>query len=387
MEAKKYDIVIIGGGAAGLFCASLLKNKKSLLIEHNKTLGKKILISGGGRCNFTNLYSTHEDFDCQNPHFCKSALSQFTPYDFLDLVEKEKIPYFEKKEGQLFCQNSAKEILNFLGKKAQDTVEIQTGKSIEKISYSDCFQIVLGKEIINCSRLVIATGGLSLPSIGASPFGHEVAKQFGHKIIPASPALVPFKLEGFENLKGVSLEVEVCVGKRRITEDLLFTHKGLSGPAILKISLYWKPGDPLEINWLPEREFSLAMNNANKKLTLKGFLNQLLPKSFVQYFLDCHQFAGEIQLANLKGEQVSEISHRLHTTVVYPTGTEGFRKAEVTRGGVSTEKISSKTMESKLVPGLFFIGEVLDVTGQLGGHNFQWAWSSAYCAALALQTV
>lgn len=381
MSEYEYDIIVIGAGAAGLFFCHQMRNKKILLIDHNDRVGKKILISGGGRCNFTNIHSNPTDFVSQNPHFCKSALHRFSPYDFIDLVERQGITYFEKKLGQLFCERSAKDIINLLLKGIdQKLVDIKLGESVTSVDrINDKYHLTLGENSYSCFKLIIASGGLSLPSIGASAFGHEIAKQFGHKIIPCEPALVPFKYPEYSELSGISCLAKVKVNGHIIHEDLLFTHKGFSGPAILKISLFWNSGEEISFDFLPDHTLEDFAKNKNIEKTLK----EILPGRLVDTFTPAS--LKSMNWGDLNKGQFAELELHYKKFAFIPQGTEGFRKAEVTRGGVDTRKVSSKTMESQLSPGLYFIGEVLDVTGQLGGHNFQWAWASAHAAALALR--
>ncbi|MBP9674392.1 MAG: aminoacetone oxidase family FAD-binding enzyme [Bacteriovoracaceae bacterium] len=360
---KNYDVIILGAGAAGLFCASLLNDKKTLVLEHNSGPGKKILISGGGRCNFTNKEVKFNDFTSQNLHFFKSALTRFPPENFVELVKKYQIPYYEKKLGQLFCKNSAHDILQMLMSECTKAQFVFHAKNISVQWKEDKFWIESSQGDFTCEKLVVATGGLSLPLLGASDLGHKIAKQFGHKIIPASPALVPFLTNAFPDLAGISTVAQISTGDFTVTEDILITHKGLSGPAILKASLYWEHSTPVIINWLP----TLTKAPANMNV-----IKELLPKRLFDFF---HEKYGE------------HLYEKLTHFSLLPSGTEGFRKAEVTKGGVDTAHVSSKTMESKLRSGLFFIGEVIDVTGQLGGYNFQWAWASAHAAAEVLRTI
>ncbi len=385
-----YDIIIIGAGAAGLLAAhfcSKIPNKKILLLDHNKQVGRKILISGGGRCNFTNIYSSPDFFYSSNPHFCKSALSRYTPWDFLDLIQEHKIEYYEKKLGQLFCKNSAKDIVSMLLKLIdKNNVDLKLEIKNLEVSYKDETFVTYNDEYqFSSSELIIATGGLSVPPIGATGFGHQIAKQFGHKIIPATPALVPFKVSGFETLKGISLVAKLSCNEHSITEDLLFTHKGISGPAVLKISLYWNPADQIQIDWLPELNIVSEIEKAPNKTLLKTSLKRHLPNNFVDHILEKIGIDGDLFCSKITKKELSQIEKYLHHSIIVPSGTEGFRKAEVTRGGIDTFEVSSKTMQSNYQKGLYFIGEVLDVTGQLGGHNFQWAWASAFAVSQALQ--
>lgn len=389
MKKQSADIAIIGAGAAGMmaahFCA--LDGKKVIILEHNDRVGRKILISGGGRCNFTNIHSGPDDFVSENPHFCKSALSRFTPYDFIDLIEKHQIQYHEKKLGQLFCNKSAKEInsmlLNLIDKK---NISLELGA--KNLQVKDCLEgfVISNKELeVECSSLIIATGGLSIPPIGATDFGHKLAKSYGHKIIPATPALVPFTYNGFEKLSGISTIAKLRCGHDSITEDVLFTHKGLSGPAVLKTSLYWQANSPIEINWLPDNQIKSVLEDTPGKTKISSLLKKFFATKLVGFFLEKININENTNLSDLNKDDITALELVIHSMQLIPNGTEGFRKAEVTRGGVDTKQISSKTMESNLKPGLYFIGEVLDVTGQLGGHNFQWAWASAYAAGEALK--
>jgi len=382
MENIETDIVIIGAGAAGLMCASIIGEDKNVyVLEHNKTPGKKILISGGGRCNFTNIHSSFDDFVSSNPHFFKSALSSYSPHDFVELVEKYKIPYFEKKLGQLFCKNSAKDVLYALVSECEKAgVNFRYCEKDLKVSYYDGFFLIQNDHVlIKAPNLVIATGGLSIPSIGASDIGYRIAKQFGHKIIATRPALVPFKDDHFEGLSGISAIVEIKTGRYSIKEDILITHRGLSGPAVLKASLHWNSGDKVIINWLPELDLEKLIY-ANKKQNIVTLLSHHLPKRLAQHF------GAKLGTAlDTSKKDIESLIEQVTRFEFIPQGTEGLKKAEVTVGGVDTSKISSKTMESNLSPGLYFIGEVLDVTGQLGGHNFQWAWASGKAAGKALK--
>ena len=385
-----YDVIIIGAGAAGLFCAfnTGKQNKNVLVLDHANKVGKKILMSGGGRCNFTNLNTTHEDFTSENPHFCKSALNQYSPYTFLNLVEKNNIGYVEKGPGQLFCKNSSKDILKLLlDECAKVSVKIYKKCSINKISKNEYFNIETSLENYRCDSLVIATGGLSIPTLGATGFGYDIAKQFGHTIVDTAASLVPFILSKkllttLKNLSGVSQGVSVSNKTQTITDDLLFTHRGLSGPAILKLSAYWQYGEPIEINFLPTMQCVDYFKSERLKHPDKSVLNslsQVMPKRLAIYI--CRELNSELKLKQLDKPLMDQLTKNLHHWKITPSGTEGYRTAEVTSGGINTDQISSKTLESKLVKNLYFIGEVLDVMGQLGGYNFQWAWSSAWCAA------
>lgn len=382
-------MVVIGAGAAGLMCASAAgqRGRSVLLLDHANKPGKKILLSGGGRCNFTNRYTSVQNYLSYNPHFCISALRRFTQHDFEALVQKYQIPYHEKKLGQLFCDHSAKEILQLLLEECrQGGVEIRLNchvSGINKIDTGFILETVIGKII--CQSLVIATGGLSFPTMGASPFGYKVAEQFGLKVHPVRAALVPLTLHVDDLTKllplaGISLFVEIHANKQIFAEDMLFTHRGLSGPVILQISSYWQPGEILHINLLPEQnafEFLKLKKQLRPKAELKTVLAEILPGRFAEVF--CTHWLESKTMNQYSERELVVFAEILHDWQVRPNGTEGYRTAEVTLGGVDTDAISSKTFEVKTVPGLYFIGEVLDVTGHLGGFNFQWAWASGYC--------
>ncbi|MCC7431548.1 NAD(P)/FAD-dependent oxidoreductase [bacterium] len=382
---KNFDVIIIGAGAASLMCAIELqkRNRKVLILEHTQKIGKKILVSGGGKCNFTNLHVTAENFLSQNKHFCKSALAQFSQHDFIALVKKHKIAFHEKKNGQLFCDVSANEILKMLLSECQKA-EFLLGCKIEKITKNGFFTLKTNFGNFTCNSLVVATGGLSIPKMGATDFGYKVAAQFGLKIVQTKPALVPFywnekDLENFWELAGISLEVLVSCGKKSFLENLLFTHKGLSGPAILQISSYWQKTDFIEINLLPGKNaFEFLKSKRQSKTELKTILAELLPKRFVTKIFEL--FFTSKPLNQFSEKELKKISEFLNGWKILPNGTEGYKTAEVTFGGIDTTELSSKTMETQKVKGLFFIGEVVDVTGELGGFNFQWAWSSGFCA-------
>ncbi|MBE2255905.1 MAG: NAD(P)/FAD-dependent oxidoreductase [Ignavibacteria bacterium] len=382
---NSYDVIIIGGGAAGLFCASLSgkKGKKVLILEKSEKVGKKILISGGGRCNFTNVHTKPENFISQNPHFCKSALARFSPGDFISLVEKYKIGYHEKKLGQLFCNNSSRDIVDMLLTECSiSNVKIKTNCEVTEIKKSDNFYIKTNSDEYSSDSLVIATGGISIPKMGATDFGYNIAKQFELKLTDISPGLVPFVLNNnpFSEISGVSIDCLVTIDKTSFRENILFTHKGLSGPAILQISNYWNPGKIISINLLPDINIEEILNqNISSKKELSNFLSEYLPKRFVEIFF--LKYFKSKPVKKLTTDEIQKLSSLIHSFKINPDSTEGFEKAEVTRGGVDTNEISSKSMETKKIPGLFFIGEVLDVTGWLGGYNFQWAWASASAAS------
>ncbi|MEP4548418.1 MAG: NAD(P)/FAD-dependent oxidoreductase [Saccharospirillum sp.] len=397
---QQYDGLIIGGGAAGLMCAAVAgqRGKRMLVLEHTKKVGKKILMSGGGRCNFTNYQVEPSHFISKNPHFCVSALKRYTPYDFLSLVQKHDLAFHEKTLGQLFCDRSSKDILSILLAECEAAgVDIRTQCDVESIEYQaeqqdTRFQLSTSTGRVAAPSLVVATGGLSIPTMGATGFGYQVAGQFGLKVERREASLVPFTLSGdllelAQSLAGVAVPVSVSCGDARFREAMLFTHKGLSGPAMLQISNYWQPGESIEVDFLPDVAIADCLaqwRTEGRKGELKNALAQLLPKRFVQAWLEHHSSVrslGSTTLANLSKADTEALGQVLHRWTLVPAGTEGYRTAEVTRGGVSTDEVSSKTFEAKSVPGLYFIGEVLDVTGWLGGYNFQWAWASGHCAA------
>ncbi|MBK24823.1 MAG: aminoacetone oxidase family FAD-binding enzyme [Halobacteriovorax sp.] len=370
-----YDVVVLGAGAAGLMAAATAgkRGKKVLLLEHNKSAGKKILISGGGRANFTNLKVTPNDYICSQRNFHKYALKEYREKDFIELVKSYHIKFFEKKLGQLFCEVSAKELLSMLLKECEKAgVEIVYGAS--GIEVSEQYKIRWKENSVDTEKLIIATGGLSVPTIGATDFGQTLAKKYGHKIIPMRPALVGLKVNGTSELSGLSQVAEVKVGKFKIIEDVLLTHKGLSGPAILKSSLHWEKGEELKINWLPDENLDELLTQSKK--TISQVLHSKLPNRLLDFLVP----ENKKPLNEMPKKEINKAKERLRNFEVLPTGTEGYRKAEVTAGGVDTSDINQKTMESTISPGLYFIGEVLDVTGQLGGYNFQWAWSSGVIA-------
>lgn len=386
------DVVIIGAGAAGLMCAltAAQRGRRVHILDHANKAGKKILMSGGGRCNFTNLYTEASNFLSNNPHFCKSALARFTQWDFLALVNRHQVAYQEKKLGQLFCQDKASDILQMLlDECAQADVHIHLKTSVQTIQPQEQgFLLATSMGDIQCQSLVVATGGLSIPTLGATGFGYQIAEQFGHKILPTRAALVPFtitdsKLKEFcQNLSGSSVaDCLVSCNGQQFKEDILFTHRGLSGPAILQISSYWQLGDSIEINLLPHLhllDFLTEQQSLRPAIELKTVLGELFTKKMAN--LMCEHWFSNKPLRQLNPNELKAISTHLHNWRVTPAGTEGYRTAEVTLGGVDTQFVSSKTMESKLIANLYFIGEVLDVSGQLGGFNFQWAWASGHAA-------
>ncbi len=379
-----YDAIIIGGGAAGLFCAieAGKRGRRVLVIERNAQVGRKIIISGGGRCNFTNVNTTPENFISQNPHFCKSALARYTPGDFVELVKKHKISFYEKKLGQLFCRESSRQIVEMLLKECKAArVVIKTGCSVSAIRRQNVFEVETDEGIISCHSLVIATGGLSFPKIGATDFGFRIARQFGLKIVEMRPSLVPMIFEGrmYPELAGVSIDVEVSTDEANFRENLLFTHRGLSGPATLQISNYWQKDKTINVNLLPTIKIrNLLIENRGSRKQLDNFLAEHLPARFAETFAADKPWAKP--LYQLNDSEIDAIAGELAGWKVKFNGTEGYDKAEVTLGGVSTSELSSKTMESKKNAGLYFIGEAVDVTGWLGGYNFQWAWASGFAA-------
>ncbi len=385
-----YDVIVIGAGAAGLFCASEAgtRDRKVLVLDHASKIGEKIRISGGGRCNFTNIDTSAKNFLSQNPKFCISALSRFTPQDFIGRVEAAGIKWHEKKLGQLFCDESSTEIVEMLLDQCRRVdVEIRTGIEVLAVEKnSEDFSVMVEGAVIKARSLVIATGGKSIPKIGATGFGYDLAQQFGLSILDTRAGLVPLTFAGdikemARELAGVSVEASVGVGKTRFQEGFLFTHRGLSGPSILQISNYWRQGQPLSINLYPAENILHLLKTKkqnNSRLKIDAVLKSHLPKRLVQLLADYHGWNGK--LAELSVEKLEAIAREIHQWDVIPAGSEGYRTAEVTLGGVDTAELNSKTMEVKSVKGLYFIGEVVDVTGWLGGYNFQWAWSSGYAA-------
>lgn len=394
-----YDVVVIGAGASGLVCAreAGIRDRKVLVLDHGRA-GRKILMSGGGRCNFTNRRVTADQYMSSNPHFCKSALSRFTPEDFLDRVRRAGIPYEERDHGQLFCTGKASEILDMLTqgcKKGGVRFALNTGVETIRRSASSAgssaeaaprFRIRAGRRSLETASLVIATGGVSIPGAGASPFGFRIAEQFGIAVVPPRPGLVPFTLQPADKkilqpLSGIAVKARVSLRDISFTENLLFTHRGLSGPVILQVSSYWQPGQAVAVDLLPEVDLTRILESERQtgpKKQVKTLLFHHLPKRLVMARLPGKLAVRPV--GSLSGEQLAAVSDAFHRWRLKPGGTEGFRTAEVTVGGVDCSRISSKTMESRDVPGLFFIGEVLDVTGWLGGFNLQWAWSSGWAA-------
>ena len=384
------DVLIIGAGAAGMMTAFEVGKQgfSVALLEHNDKVGEKIRISGGGHCNFTNLSIEAKNYISENPHFCKSAIARYTPYDFIEMLSEENIDYHERKWGQLFCDNSANEVVKMLLKRCKNVgVEIYTRCKIDRISKKEHFIVNTSMGTFSGKTLVVATGGLSIPKLGATGFGYRIAQQFGLSVTKRSPALVSFIIDDkkynlFHDLQGVSLEVIVSCRGQSFRENLLFTHKGLSGPAILQISSYWKEGDTLSIDLLVGRSLDQDWRRDNARQLLPNALSRFLPKRFSQQW--CKQFNYDKPLSQYNEKDLMLLEERLHHWEVKPLKTEGYKKAEVTVGGIDTKMLSSKTMEANDVKGLFFVGEVIDVTGWLGGYNFHWAWSSAHAAGTAI---
>ena len=386
---KSYEVVIIGAGAAGLMCALTAgkRGRRLLILDHAGRVGKKILISGGGSCNFTNLYLDSEHYLSCNPHFCKSALSRFSQYDFISLVEKHGVSYHKRKSGQLFCDGKSREILGILLQECRNAgVRIQTKCTIKKIKNEHYFTVKTNSEEFVAESLVVATGGLSIPEIGATGFGYKVAEQFGLNVVACQPGLVPLTLSksdlnNFGDLSGISVDAVASCNGQSFRESILFTHRGLSGPAILQISNYWQSGDEVVIDLLPDLDLVQIIKQWQKerpKTELKNLIGELLTKRLAHRLLELWFHNKPV---NQYGEkEISEIAAIFHKWRIIPSGTEGYKVAEVTRGGVDTDELSSKTFEARKVKGLYFIGEVVDVTGRLGGYNLQWAWSSGFCA-------
>jgi predicted Rossmann fold flavoprotein len=385
---RKFDALVLGGGAAGLLCAIEAGKRgwRVAVLEHADRIGKKILISGGGRCNFTNIHCQPENFISANEHFTKSALARYTPADFIALVEKHRIPYHEKTLGQLFCDRSAQDIIDLLESECRAAgVQTFLQSRIEEVQRTTEFVVRTESSEFRAPVLVVATGGLSIPKMGATPFGYELARQFGLKIVETKPGLVPFVLAGEDrsrycDLAGVSAEVIAKANHHAFREKMLITHRGLSGPAILQISSYWKKGQPIRIDLAPDREITAAIcaSRVRHMAAARTAFQGILPKRFAERWLEEHAPTA------WNNDALAKLEKQAHAWVVKPADTEGYEKAEVTAGGVDTDELSSKTMECLRVKGLFFIGEVVDVTGHLGGFNFQWAWASGAAAGRAL---
>ncbi len=391
-----YDVIVLGAGGAGMMCAATAaaRGRKTIVLDHADKLGKKILISGGGRCNFTNFFANASTYYSENEHFSKSALARFTPQDFLALIHKHKIAYHEKKLGQQFCDGSAQAIVNLLYKECEEAgAEIQLFTKIEGVKRVEDessllrFTVSTNYGIYACESLVIATGGLSIPKIGATDFGHRLARKFGLKITELVPALVALIMnqafqKKFGELSGISVDSEVTVNKKKFRENILFTHTGVSGPAILQASLYWNPGDEISVNLCPEKNMSewlLDKKCAAVKAEVKNLLTEFFTKRFSEVL--CEEFLqSDAPVNQISDSKLQDFGRMLNDWRLIPHETGGYGRAEVTRGGVDTNELSSKNMEAKKVPGLYFIGEVVDVTGMLGGYNFQWAWASGHAA-------
>jgi hypothetical protein len=384
-----FDVIVIGAGGAGMMCAieAGKRGRRVALLDHATRLGRKILISGGGRCNFTNIYASPANYVSNNPHFCKSALSRYTPDDFIALVKRHRIAFHEKKLGQLFCDGSAQQIVDMLVDECRRTGAVfRLECQVRDVQKEGRFSVRTNQGRYTCDSLVIATGGLSVPQTGATGFGYDIAQQFGLKMVEPKPALDGFvftqrQLKELAELAGVSIDTMVRCNSPSFRESILFTHLGLSGPASLQASLYWNKGDTVTIDLLPEFDLYKWLadkHNEGARTQLKNLLAEHLPKRFAEKF--CELFVPSLPLVQYSGKQIESICRQIHEWRIIPGGTVGFRKAEVTKGGVDTDELSSKTMESKRVPGLYFIGEVVDVTGWLGGYNFQWAWASGFAA-------
>ena len=397
MTQNSFDILILGAGAAGLMAAieAGRRGRRVAVLERADRPGKKILISGGGRCNFTNIHTRPDNFLSANPHFAKSALARYTPTDFVKLVQRHRIAYHEKTLGQLFCDGSAQQIVDMLMRECADTgVRVLTSKNVTEVRRDDssgAFTLIAGSDVFTAPALIVATGGLSIPKMGATGFGYDIARQFSIPIEPCRPALVPLtlsrsELAQYNDLAGVSAAVTASFGKRTFEEKMLFTHRGLSGPSILQISSYWKKSDPIHLDWSPNRELlaPLRAPNARRDVTAaKSALRTHLPTRLADRLIEAASTTSWTNHA-LSNQVLAELERRLHSWPFTPTGTEGYDKAEVTAGGVSTAALSAQTMECRTVPGLYFIGEVVDVTGHLGGFNFQWAWASGAAAGRAV---
>jgi predicted Rossmann fold flavoprotein len=386
-----YDVIIMGAGAAGLMCAITAGNRgrKVLVLDHANKPGKKILMSGGGRCNFTNMYTEPENFLSRNPHFCKSALARYTQWDFIALVDKHAIPYHEKKLGQLFCDNKSSDILEMLLTECDGAgVTIQLNSTVNKVSkLDDGFTLALvSSKDLSCESLVIATGGLSIPTMGATGFGYDIARQFGHDVFSTRAGLVPFVITDqlkplCEALSGSSVDASVSCKSTTFRENILFTHRGISGPAILQISSFWEEGDVVEINLLPDRdseEWLTEQQTSRPNSELRTVVSEVFTKKMASLF--CENWFTSKPMKQYTAAELKSIAQQLSEWKIVPSGTEGYRTAEVTIGGVDTAQVSSKTMMSNFVDKLYFIGEVVDVTGWLGGYNFSWAWSSGHAS-------
>lgn len=390
--ARHVDVAIIGAGAAGLMCAITAgqRGRSVLVLDHANKVGKKILMSGGGRCNFTNMHSGPENFLSANPHFCKSALSRYTPWDFIALVEQHDIPYHEKKLGQLFCDRSSKDIVRMLLAECEAVgAEVRTHSPVTIEQLGPPHRLVTPQGGVHCESLVIATGGYSIPKMGATGFGIDLARKLGLPVQPTRAALVPFVFEGrklaqIDGLAGISADTLSEAGGAAFRENILFTHHGLSGPAMLQASSYWRPGDSVAIDLLPDldpTEYLIALRESRPRQTLKNALAEKLPRRLAERW--CELWLTDRPLAEVSNDDIDKVARYLKPWRVWPSGTEGYRTAEVTLGGLDTSVLSSRTMACYDWSGLYFIGEVVDVTGHLGGHNFQWAWASGHAAGMA----
>ncbi len=393
--SSQTDVLVIGAGAAGMMCAitAARRGRTVVLMDHAAKLAEKIRISGGGRCNFTNINARPENYISSNPHFCRSALARYTPQHFINWLNENGIGYHEKKLGQLFCDDGSEAIISLLKRECDAAgVKWQTSCNVDEVTHNKYFEVSSSRGKFSAQSLVIATGGLSIPKIGATPLGYKIAQQFGIAVTKLKPGLVPLSFHpqewaAYAELSGVSVDATISFGKHSFRENLLFTHRGLSGPAILQISSYWEHGQPLHINLLPDMDMhDILFQQRGSHMVLNNFLAQYLPKRFVEIW--CSQLAENMIAANKPLHQYSEkdltvLASKLHDWQITPTGTLGYAKAEVTCGGVDTHALSSKTMQANDVPGLYFVGEVVDVTGWLGGYNFQWAWASGYAAGQA----
>lgn len=391
-QSDSYDAIILGAGGAGLMCAAVAsqRGRRVLLIDHADQPGKKILISGGGRCNFTNIHTAPDRYLSANPHFAKSALTRYRPEDFIELVERHRIAWHEKTLGQLFCDGSARQIVAMLMEEcAKGAARISLGQGVSDVAHADgAFRVSYGDRMASAPSLVIATGGPSIPKMGATGFAYDLARRFGLKVVEPRPALVPLTLSGdellFRSLSGVSTEVIARAGKTAFREAALFTHRGLSGPAILQVSSYWRHGEQIGVDFLPahEADWPVAAKRARPRTHFHTLLGELLPGRLAETLAKRIGLWGE--LANLPDAKLQQAGQRLADWRFTPDGTEGYAKAEVTAGGISTAELSSQTMEAKKVPGLYAVGEAVDVTGWLGGYNFQWAWASGWAAGQVL---
>ena len=391
---QEFDVVVIGAGASGLMCAITAgyRGRSVLLLEHSNKAGRKILMSGGGRCNFTHMFSTPANFLSSNPHFCKSALSRYKPQDFVDMVDRHGIDYHEKTPGQLFCDVSSKEILQMLLTEADWAgVQLEIGCAVEQVDpQASGYKVATARGVVDCESLVIATGGLSIPNGGATGFAYELAERFGMAVTDRRAALVPFTLQPdlltpLKELSGVAQPARVSCNGMSFKEPILFTHRGISGPSVLQISSYWTPGSTVEIDLLPDLDLAELLRNQrgeHPRWSLERSLSEHMSKRTAQVLCEIWQLSGE--LGQLSNERIDEIARAFEHWQVKPSGTEGYRTAEVTIGGIETNEVSQKTFEAKKAPRLFFIGECLDVTGHLGGHNFQWAWASGFCCGQAV---